>query len=261
MLYFLSGANKISVTPKLQWRRIGDVNIVEIRGFFTEPWLKRNREEMLAILDRHPSTGLLVDVREIEKVDHPGAELILEAVRKPVRGGILGHNLSAYFVAEHMRPGEPIQIFEKGSEAVGFFEKELTEGEPSARGEMRRFLRVKTALPVEFEVRGEAASSVFEAVVLNLSEGGFYGRFLDSRSEELAERMLDPFDLKLIKVRLHLKTKKIVKAEGKVLRTEKRMSERGGVAVEFYNLSLEDRKSIQQFLCSEEERQDKGNAL
>jgi hypothetical protein len=128
------------------------VDIFEVRGVFAEPWVKRISGEMNRTLEEDETKGLLFNVREVEKVDHPGAEAVLNVVRGRRKGGILGHNLSAYFIAEHMNPSEPIPIFAKGNEAIGYFGKEFAEGVKSPLEDRRRLPRTKTALPVEFEL-------------------------------------------------------------------------------------------------------------
>lgn len=250
VLNFFSGEKKTEVVPKFLARRIGNVNIFELEGIFAEPWVTRTRQEMNKTLEMNPCHGLLLDLREVETLDHPGAEAILATARKPRRSGILGHNLSAYFVAEHMRPNEPIPIFESASEVVGFFRKEFAQGGKSLLKERRRFPRIQTAVPAEFELGGFGDSFRFEAVVTNLSQGGLYGQFLDSRTEALARRVLDPFDLKLLKIRFLLPEEKALEIEGKVLRPAKDVKEVSGVAVEFYNARKEDELKIQQFLKS-----------
>lgn len=233
--------------PGFQWRKIGGVNIFELHGIFADPAASHKREEMREIWNENPSRGLLMNVREVERVDRPGAEVILEMARKASKGSILGHNLSAYFIAEHIHPNEPIPIFEKDREAIHFFRKELALSGRTGTEEKRRFPRIKTALAVEFELKDAGRLFCFEAAVLNLSEGGFYGKFINSRSEELASRTLDPFDLKMLNIRLQLGGE-ILKMEGKVLRTGTESGGKGGVAVEFYNLGAREGEKIREVL-------------
>ena len=232
--------------PRLQWRRIGGVNIFEIEGVFAEPGLNRNREELNRIVKEHPAAGLLMNLRDIERIDRRGAEIILETAKWAKKGGLLGQNLSTYFVAEHMKANEEIPIFDKEQEAIAYFGVELAE--PEKGRERRRFPRIASGLAVQFELRESKEIFFFEAVVLNLSEGGFFGRFLDGKTETLACRVLDPYDLKMLKICLALGGGKVLKTEGKILRSEKEMNESGGVAVEFYKLRSEDRARIRAFL-------------
>ena len=235
--------------PKFNARRIGEVAIFELQGAFTNPWVNRIKDEMIETMNEEEAKGLLFNVRETEKVDDPGALAILQMVRQAPKGGIWGHNLTAYFIAEHMNPQEPIPIFEKGTEAVGYFGKEFAG---RSRNEKRRFPRVKTALPVELELEDFGDEFLFEGVVTNLSAGGFYAYFLDAASEELARRKLDPYDLKLLKIRLKPDRSRPIETEGKVLRTGRESSVTQGVAVEFYNLKAADGERIREFLKEEE---------
>ena len=241
------------MTPKLQWRKIGNVNIFEYQGVFSEPSVKQNEKEMSYILHSHPSKGLLFNLRLLEKLDHSAVELILETTRQAKKSAILGHNLSSYFIAEHMRPNEAVPFFDEADEAIDFFEEELAEITPEEKKleEKRYFPRIKTALPVKFEIKNENGKLAFQAVVLNLSEGGLYGRFLDSHTEELAKRAVDPFDLKMLSVRLRLPDSQLLKLNGKILRTQKEFSPPSGFALEFYQLEARERQQIVHFLEKE----------
>ncbi len=237
------------MATKLRWRKIGGVNIFELSGVFAGSELERNKTEMQTILKKNPSSGLLIDLREVEKIDLAGAQTILDAARQTHKGGILGQNLSAYYVAEQMEPNEPIPIFEKDREVINYFDREFAELDLNPEMEKRRFPRIATALPAELEFKDEKNIYFFDTVVLNLSEGGFFGKFLDSKTEELASRLLDPYDLKMLKIRLSLRGK-ILRTEGKVLRAEAETTGASGVAIQFYNLRPEDREKVQVFLES-----------
>lgn len=237
------------MTTKLRWRKIGGVNIFELSGIFAGPESETNRNEMHTILQKNPSSGLLIDLRDVEKIDLAGAQTILATARKINKGGILGQNLSAYYVAEQMEPNEPIPIFEKDREVINYFDREFAELDSNPELEKRQFPRIATALPAELELKDERNIYFFDTVVLNLSEGGFYGKFLDSKTEEMAIRLLDPFDLKMLRIRLSLRGK-ILRTEGKILRTEAETSGAAGVAVGFYNLRPEDREKVQTYLAS-----------
>jgi hypothetical protein len=150
-----------------------------------------------------------------------------------------------------MSPSESIPIFEKGSEAIGFFAREFASGVNNPLKERRRLPRTKTAVPVEFELENLDEEFCLEAAVTNLSEGGLFGYFLDTATEELAARVLDPFDLKMLKVRLKLEKERDIEMQGKLIRTPKEFAEEKGVAVEFYNLPPADGERIREFLKRE----------
>ncbi len=234
------------MVPKLEWRQIGRVKIMELQGILTEPWLNRNKQRINQTLEINPASGLLINLREVERIDRPGAEVILKTVRLSPKGGILGQNLSTYFVAENMQPNESIPIFEKEKEAIGYFQKEFAEA--GHETEKRQFSRISTALPVEFEFKTDKEFFYFEAVVLNLSEGGLWCQFLDTKTEALANRVLDPYDLKMLNIRLTFHQGKPLRTEGKVLRAGKEAFESKGVAVQFYHLSKADQERIRLFL-------------
>ena len=242
------------MVPKLEWRQIGRVKIIELQGILTEPWLNRNKHQIHQALEVNPASGLLINLREVERIDRPGAEAILKAARLSPKGGILGQNLSTYFVAENMQPNESIPIFEMEKEAIGYFQKEFAE--PGSETEKRQFPRISTALPVEFEFKSEKELFYFEAVVLNLSEGGFWCQFLNTKTEELANRVLDPYDLKMLNIRLTFNVGKPLKTEGKILRAGKESFTSKGIAIQFYNLSKADQERIRLFLNLRGEKQE-----
>lgn len=246
------------MTPKLQTRRIGGVNIFELRGVYVDPSVSAIRQSMQRKMREEPGTGLLMNLKELERLDDSGAATILETARRSPKAGILGHNLSTYFVAEHMDPSEPIPIFEGETEAVGYFKKEFAEENPEAPARRRRFPRIRVALPLEFEFKDFGETLRFEGVVTNLSEGGLFCYFLDTRNEELASRMLDPFDLKLMDVRLTLSEKESVRGQGKVIRTVEEDVDCQGLAMEFYNLAGGDKEKIKNFLKQQGEEPKKG---
>jgi len=229
-------------------RRIGEVNVFEVRGGFLGLPVQRIRREMAETLERDPCEGLLFNVRQMEKLDDPGAKAVLDILRHPPKGAILGQNLSAYFIAEHMTPQEAIPIFEKGSEAVGFFGKEFAHGKENSSKEKRKFPRISTALPFELDIEIEGESFLFEGLTVNFGEGGLFANFLDSRTEELAERVIDPYDLKMFDVLVGTKSDFLLEVHGKILRMEKGFSELHGLAVEFYDLTEKDGNRIREFL-------------
>ena len=232
------------------------MNIFELNGTFAEPWVGRIEEGIKRKITESPSHGLLFNLKDVEKVDSHGVNSILNVVRSQKKNGILGHNLSTYFVAEHMSPNEPIPIFENGKQAIGYFKKEFAELDPDQPElKRRKFPRVETALPMEFELKEFGSHFFFEAVVTNLSEGGLYCYFLDSHSEELASRTLDPFDLKLLDLRLILSEKETLKSQGKVIRTAKGDPDMQGLALEFYNLVPKDQQRLRLFLKEAGEKQ------
>jgi hypothetical protein len=248
VLNFLAGEKKSLMVPKFHTRRIGSVDIFELQGIVADPWVGRIREEMGQALEEDRPKGLLFNLREVERLDRSGAEAILETIRKPGKRAILGHNLSAYYVAEHMDPNEEIPIFEKEREAIGYFNRELAAEEAVNPPERRKFPRIKTALAAEVESKTYGESFYFEVAVTNLSEGGLYAEFLDSRTEELARRTLDPFDLKLLTVEIWLASEESVLVEGKVLRSETGVGKAPGMALEFYEVGEEDKTRLKRFL-------------
>ena len=234
--------------PKVLFRKVGEVDVIELKGFVCEPWAKRTREQMTEVLEANPAEGLLLNMREVAKVDDEGAGIILETLRKSKRSGILGRNLPVHSVVERMEAGDPVRILAGNADAVNYFSRELALSGEEIQEERRRYPRIQTALPVEFEMKDLEAPFFFEAVVTNLSESGLYAHFLDSEMEELAGRTLNPFDLKLLEIRLSLPGGLRVTTEGKVLREKEEGPGVRGAALEFYQLKASDLSLIRNFL-------------
>lgn len=241
--------------PKVLFRKVGAVDVIELKGFVCEPWARRTGEQMTEILDGNPAQGLLLNMREVAKVDDAGAGAILETVRKSKKSGILGHNLPVHYIVERMEEKDRVKILDKNSDTVNYFDRELAMAVDEIQKERRRYPRIQTALPVEFELKDFEAPFFFEAVVTNLSEGGLYAQFLDSEMEELAGRTLNPFDLKLLEIRLSLPGGLQVTTEGKVLREKEEGSGVRGAALEFYQLKASDLSLIRDFLKQAGERE------
>lgn len=210
---------------------------------------------MTEMLDGNPAQGLLLNMREVAKVDDEGAGIILEIARKTKKSGILGRNLPVHYVVERMEERDSVRILDRSADAVNYFSRELALSGEEIQEERRRCPRIQTALPVEFELKDFEAPFFFEAVVTNLSEAGLYAHFLDSEMEELAGRTLNPFDLKLLEIRLSLPGGLVVTTEGKVLREKEERPGVRGAALEFYQLKASDLSLIRNFLKQEGERE------
>ena len=242
--------------PMVQWRKIGEVSIFELQGIFTSPWVDRAKEEILEMIKECPTRGLLLNLKQVEKIDSEGAEAILEMVRRKTRCAILGRNLATYFVAERMKAAEEIPIFNEEKDAIAYFEKEFVSSGKDAFMERRRFPRLKTAVPVEVFLEDyDGPRPCFKAVVTNLTPVGVHCYFLDAETENQARRTLDPFDFKTLRLHLHLTAKTTLEIPGKLLRTEEDDSRALGIAVEFYSLNSEEKNQIQFFLKNKKENQ------
>jgi len=242
------------MTPHLTSRKIGDVDIFEIHGIYSSPWVRKIERDINEFREAHPCRGTVFNLREMVKVDDPGVQSLLSLARNHKKSGFWGHNLSAYFIAEHMNPQEPIPIFEDGEEVVRFFAKEFADQTTAPAIERRQFPRLQTALPVAIEASNFGQFFNFEAVITNLSEGGLFAYFMDSATEGLAHRILDPFDLKMMRLNLSMGKGKKLAVQGKLLRSGDDFSKEPGMAVEFYDLSLLNRQEIQRYLDGERSR-------
>jgi len=247
MLNFISGEKKTFLNPmdpfSFLWRKIGGVNIFELRGKLAEPWVDQLGEEMSKVLNVHPARGLLMNFLQVEEEDDLGAQVVLETLRRSKKPGILIHEHSNCFVLRRMNDHsqDRIPLFKNTHEAVSYFEKEFVLDDFEER---RQYPRIKTALPVQFRLEdGKTGGLQFEAIVTNMSLGGLLTKFLDSHTEALVKKQLDPFDLRLLRMQLELPDGEVVEVEGKALRMQN-----GAIAVEFYKLAPGNKGKLEIFL-------------
>ena len=221
---------------------------MEVRGVFAMPWIRSMKGQMRRLLRKNEVPALLFNVKEIEKMDEPGVETVLKLLRSRDKGAVLGRNLPAYFIAEHMDPREGIPIFESSREAVEYFGREFAKPTRGLPRERRRLPRVKTALLAEVELEQSDESFVFDTVVTNLSEGGLFAYFLETTAEEFVHRVLDPLDLRMLKIRIALGRNATLEVEGKVLRSGTEFYKNQGLAVAFYNVRQADQALLHEFI-------------
>lgn len=233
-----------------QWRKIGEVNIFEFRGKLAEPWLGSLEKEMSQVLNVHPARGLLMNLFRVEEEDAWGAQTLLQTLRLSAKPGVLLHNHSNCFVLSHMESDSfRVPFFKRIPEAVNYFGQEFALEE---QGERRQFPRIRTALPAEFVLGDGEGDLRFEAVVTNISLSGLFTKFLDSETETRVRQFLDPFNLRLIKIKIPLAAYKFIHLEGKAVRREEE-----GMAVEFYKING-DKTDFTLFLSHYQENQKLG---
>lgn len=239
------------VIHQFSWRRIGNVNIFEVQGELAGPLASRTHFEISQVMKQNPSSSVLLDLRQIENIDGPSAEVMVSALGNTKKSGILSGKSQLKTVFQQTDHGRHIPVFDNEYDAVLHFGREFAQYK-QGNDEKRKFPRLKTALPVEFEYRDPEQNQnfVFHAVATNLGGGGLYADFFDAKTQEFAQLALDPFDLKLLKIHLSLFDGKIVDTTGKVLRIGEEFPQTRGLAVEFYKLQEDDRMKIEGFLKS-----------
>lgn len=233
--------------PKMIWKKLGAVNIFELKGSLSGACAVEFGDQVKEIKDSSPADGTLVNVRGVRETDAAGVQTVQKALEGREKRAVWGRNLSSYFLQKKIS-GETLPVFETSHQVVEYFQKEFATAGEGIPKERRKFPRIEMSLPIEFGIKGSNEPFRFEGVVCNLSEGGLYAFFLESDMEEMAARLLNPFDLKLLVMRLTLSRSEDFTAEGKVVRIENLQGHERGVGLEFYHLNDRGLRQIRAFL-------------
>ncbi|MBI3316982.1 MAG: PilZ domain-containing protein [Candidatus Omnitrophica bacterium] len=221
---------------KLIHKRVGVVEIFELIGDLSGNFAPICGRAIREILEKNQSRHILLNTEELYQIDVHGTQLILRLAEKADQCVVMAHD---HYITDSIRledKNQKIPILDKWEACAFQFSREFaqwvkTESHPWT--EKRRYGRLETALPLflNYESEEGKSHSLF-SVVTNLSEGGLYARFVESRSEkQLAE--LDVQDVQIVRLQLFLNTREILSLDGKVIH---RPAGGGGVGVEFMEL-------------------------
>jgi len=92
------------------------------------------------------------------------------------------------------------------------------------------------------------------AIVTNLSEGGFFAKFIESISEKNLREHLHPYDLRLLSLDLHLTEKDFISLKGKMVHEDPQGM---GIGVEFYEIEDRQHQHISDYLMRQRLRRNK----
>lgn len=234
--------------PQIQTRRIGEVEIIDLKGELVGPWALRGRESLAGVLTEVKAPSLLINLKELERVDSLGIKAIVDNMPKGGRAGIICGNVSVMEMFNRLSCVEGLKIYRDEEKVVEEFGKELAKGDHGDFAEKRRFKRVNTALPLEFTfVNDDGENFVFRSIVTNLSEGGLFAEYLDMQSANASLELLDPYDFKMMNLTIRIPGGDTIKAEGKVVHQQK-INEQIGIGIEFYKISEEEKKKIRRIV-------------
>lgn len=234
---------------RIKSKRVGKVNICEIMGNFRDGFARRGKAALSQLAQAHQQTpDLFINVSELESIDAYGIEVLAETAQRFNKKAVL---LGKFKPETEQRLGQFFQIVQSPVDAAQYFSREFA-AQPANLIEVeerRGFVRLKTVIPTQFYLRdAQDVRETFFAVTTNLSEGGLYAEFIDSETEVNAVKRLDPLELKLLNVELALTPGLIVSGEAKVVHVKRG---EGGIGMEFYRFSDEDRLKLTEWLGRE----------
>lgn len=224
------------------------VDIIDLQGAFVGPWALRGRDEIAQYLKNRSSKNLLVNLRNLLSVDSLGVKAITENLSPEVRTGLMIGNLSVMEMFYRVAKEKCLKFFKTDFEIVDYFGEDLVKWEESSFSEKRKHPRLRTALPLEFSCPDENGETVsFHAIVTDLSEGGLLVEYLDVDQAFFGKTRLNPYDFRLLDMRIRLPGSVEILTRGKVMRTIME-GEQFGMGVEFREIQDEDKIKILEFL-------------
>ena len=235
--------------PQIVKRKVGAVDIIDLRGEFVGHWALRGKEEIASFLKSRNTKSLLINLRGLITLDSLGAKAITENLRPGVRSGLVAGNLTVMEMLSRVAPSlENVKWFRNEEEIIHYFGEDLVQWNRDTYEEKRKHVRLKTALPLEFSFQDEKGDSVFfRAVVTDLSEGGLFAEYLDLDEPSFSKLKLNPYDFQMLDLKLKLPGSLELFAKGKVVRVMDQ-GDQVGMGIEFYEISDENRRRVANFI-------------
>ncbi|MBU1864539.1 MAG: PilZ domain-containing protein [Candidatus Omnitrophica bacterium] len=233
--------------PQITRRRIGSVVIIDIKGELVGPWALKAKESIAQLLSENIK-NLIINIKELQTVDSLGVKAISENLHENSRNALISGKISVMEMFSRLNVLNNIKVFDDENGIISFFGKEFVENNNPPFIEKRNYSRLNTAIPLEFYYNDSHEQMiVFKAIVTDLSEGGLFAEYLDLETVDTVNKRLDPYDLKMLELKIKLPHHDYIYASGKVLRTII-TGEQLGLGIEFYKIAREDKQIIIDFL-------------
>ena len=88
------------IDPKMIWKKLGAVNIFELKGNLSSACACEIGERAKEIRDSSPAEGMLINVRGVREADLIGAQTVQKVLEGREKRALWGRNLSTYFVRQ-----------------------------------------------------------------------------------------------------------------------------------------------------------------
>lgn len=233
--------------PQITRRRIGSVIIIDVKGQLVGPWALRAKENISQLLSDN-SENVIINLKELQTVDSLGVKAISENLHLHSRSVLICARLSVMEMFKHLNALSNTRVFEDENDVIAFFGKEFIAQEMLPFNEKRVYERLKTAIPLEFSYSDkDGYKLLFKAIVTDLSEGGLFAEYLDLETIDSVNRRIDPYDFKMLDLKIKIPESDYILATGKVLRMII-SGEQLGLGIEFYKISDESVRLIKDFL-------------
>jgi anti-anti-sigma regulatory factor len=234
---------------KIKAKRVGDVNIFEIFGQLTGDFAVRGNDAIQQSLCASKKRNILFNIQELQQIDEVGIDAILRNSEMAVKSALLTGRCPIVGMIQNKDTMRRLFMLKNELEAAQFFSREFAAPtlEEQIYPERRRFIRLKTVLPLHFWCDWDDDRKLeFFAVVTNLSEGGLFAQFIESVSENDAKKNLNPYDLRLLHLNVGLIGHEPLSLNGKIVHGN--LLE-GGIGIEFYDVDEDNRLRLRDWLA------------
>src|SRR5947207_1520277 len=91
-------------------RKIGTVDIIDLKGEFVGPWALRGRDEIAQFLKSRGTKNLLINLRGLATVDSLGVKAVTENLSDEMRTGVVVGTLSVMEMFSRLVPLEKFTL-------------------------------------------------------------------------------------------------------------------------------------------------------
>ena len=235
------------MVPQISERRIGNVMIVDIKGNLSGAWALRGRERIAQAVAKNSSCKLIFNLRETTGLDTLGAKSILENIPEGSELAVIPGNSGVLDLVKRCLKSRRFYLYRDEKEIASALGPDFVAAETLI--EQRESARLETAFPLEFYFRDEEEQIEFRAIVTNLSESGLFAEYIDLNKAAESLKRLDPYDLKLLNLKLLLPMRKPIETEGNVVR-RRLDGEQVGIGIKFASIGEKEVAEIRSFLKS-----------
>ena len=231
--------------PQIGQRKIGSVVIVDIKGPLSGSWALRGQGRLSQMLEAARDEKVVLNLRGVTGIDTLGAKSLFESVSSEKEAGVVYGNSGVRDFINRFPESKRFRMFRDEAEIISVLGQDLVSGVNSK--EQRTSLRMQTALPLEFEYEKEGEKIRFRAIITNLSEGGLFAEYIDLKIAEESLNQLNPYDLKILDLKLLFPNKKPIHVKGKVV-YRKLDGEQVGIGLQFIQIGTKEQQEIRRFL-------------
>lgn len=232
------------MTNKIKAKKVGRVDIFEPEGLFTGRFASLTQYAF----DQYERNFLMVNASKIQEIDRVGGGILAATLGSAKKGAVLRGSMAVEEMLRGVHADSNVKFLKDEDEAAWFFTREFAIPPEQSAGieEKREFIRLRTVLPMHFWLDRESTDGPrsFFGVVTNLSEGGLFTEFIESRSEEESKKYLNPYDLRLLRLKVYLPNRAPLEVAGKMIHG----SYEGGIGISFYGATDEQRDYVSQWI-------------